>query len=159
MPEPVGPASLEALLVASFPQLLSLKMLQSPNMAVYIKEPDRNVYYDLQDVRNIPSHSCVKVYHRDAPRHGRPAATQPRVSQETGDRRQETGDRRQETRDKRQETGDRRQETGDRRQETRDKRQETGDRRQETGDKRQETRDKRQETGDRRRVVGCLSII
>uniref|UniRef100_A0A8C3AE99 Actin interacting protein 3-like C-terminal domain-containing protein n=1 Tax=Cyclopterus lumpus TaxID=8103 RepID=A0A8C3AE99_CYCLU len=77
--------ALEALLVTAFPHQLTMKMLQSPNMAIYIKDNNCNAYYDLEDIRNITSHSYVKVYHRDPGlefnRHARPANTKGRVSQ------------------------------------------------------------------------------
>ncbi|XP_019739411.1 sickle tail protein homolog isoform X3 [Hippocampus comes] len=57
--------TLRALFVAAFPQQLTMKKLQSPNMAIYIKDTRRNVYFDLEDIRNITSHSCLKVYHKD----------------------------------------------------------------------------------------------
>nr|XP_057923122.1 sickle tail protein isoform X2 [Doryrhamphus excisus] len=78
--------ALRALFVAAFPQQLTAKMLQSPNMAIYIKDTRRNVYFDLDDVRNITSHSCLKVYHKDPlhvfNRHARPATTEGRISKQ-----------------------------------------------------------------------------
>lgn len=43
--------TLRALFVAAFPQQLTMKKLQSPNMAIYIKDTRRNVYFDLEDIR------------------------------------------------------------------------------------------------------------
>lgn len=57
--------TVRALFVSAFPQQLTLKMLDSPNVVIYIKDQLRNVYYELTDVRNITSHSCLKVYHKD----------------------------------------------------------------------------------------------
>ncbi|XP_054624283.1 sickle tail protein-like [Dunckerocampus dactyliophorus] len=78
--------ALRALFVAAFPQQLTTKMLQSPSMAIYIKDTRRNVYFDLEDVRNITSHSCLKVYHKDPShvfnRHARPATTEGRISKQ-----------------------------------------------------------------------------
>ncbi|XP_049930722.1 sickle tail protein homolog isoform X1 [Epinephelus moara] len=78
--------ALRALFVTAFPHQLTMKMLQSPNMAIYIKDTSRNVYYDLDDIRNIPSHSCLKVYHKDLAhvfnRHARPVNTEGRISKE-----------------------------------------------------------------------------
>ncbi|KAF7649643.1 hypothetical protein LDENG_00138240 [Lucifuga dentata] len=54
-----------ALFVTAFPQQLTMMMLQSPNMAVCIKDTRCNIYYNLEDVRNITSHSCLKLYHKD----------------------------------------------------------------------------------------------
>ncbi|XP_076837833.1 sickle tail protein isoform X2 [Brachyhypopomus gauderio] len=57
--------TVRALFVSAFPQQLTLKMLESPSVAVYIKDHVRNVYYELTDIRNITAHSCLKVYHKD----------------------------------------------------------------------------------------------
>ncbi|XP_035526819.1 sickle tail protein homolog [Morone saxatilis] len=45
--------SLRALFVTAFPHQLTMKMLQSPSMAIYIKDNSRNVYYDLEDIRGL----------------------------------------------------------------------------------------------------------
>nr|XP_029136576.1 sickle tail protein homolog [Labrus bergylta] len=78
--------SLHALFVTAFPHQLTMKMLQSPNVAIYIKDSSRNFYYELDDIRNISSHSCLKVYHKDPAhifnRHARPAKTEGRISKE-----------------------------------------------------------------------------
>uniref|UniRef100_A0A3B4TGQ2 Actin interacting protein 3-like C-terminal domain-containing protein n=1 Tax=Seriola dumerili TaxID=41447 RepID=A0A3B4TGQ2_SERDU len=55
--------ALWALFVTAFPHQLTMKMLQSPNMAIYIKDTSRNVYYDLDDIRNITPH-CVHPPHQ-----------------------------------------------------------------------------------------------
>ncbi|XP_066512189.1 sickle tail protein-like isoform X1 [Hoplias malabaricus] len=57
--------TVRALFVSAFPQQLNLKMLESPSVAIYIKDHARNVYYELTDVRNITPHSCLKLYHKD----------------------------------------------------------------------------------------------
>ncbi|XP_077392062.1 uncharacterized protein LOC144030031 isoform X2 [Festucalex cinctus] len=78
--------TLRALFVTAFPQQLTMKKLQSPNMAIYIKDTRRNVYFDLEDIRNITSHSCLKVYHKDPShvfnRHTRPTNAEGRISKE-----------------------------------------------------------------------------
>ncbi|KAM6989132.1 LOW QUALITY PROTEIN: uncharacterized protein LKV04_008850 [Tautogolabrus adspersus] len=78
--------SLHTLFVTAFPHQLTMKMLQSPNVAIYIKDSSRNFYYELDDIRNISSHSCLKVYHKDPAhifnRHARPAKTEGRISKE-----------------------------------------------------------------------------
>lgn len=43
--------TLRDLFVTAFPHQFTMKMLQSPNMAIYIKDTSRNVYYDLEDTR------------------------------------------------------------------------------------------------------------
>ncbi|XP_070701082.1 sickle tail protein-like [Pempheris klunzingeri] len=81
--------TLRALFVTAFPHQFTMKMLQSPSMAIYIKDTSRNVYYDLEDIRNITSHSCLKVYHKDPAHvfnhHARPANREGRVSSITKD--------------------------------------------------------------------------
>uniref|UniRef100_A0A7N8XN97 KIAA1217 ortholog n=1 Tax=Mastacembelus armatus TaxID=205130 RepID=A0A7N8XN97_9TELE len=57
--------TIRALFVGAFPQQLTMKMLESPSVAVYVKDDMRNMYYELADVRNITDHSCLKVYHKD----------------------------------------------------------------------------------------------
>ncbi|XP_061925672.1 sickle tail protein homolog isoform X2 [Entelurus aequoreus] len=75
---------LHHLFLAAFPQQLTANMLTSPNMAVYIKDARRNLYFHLEDLRNITSRSCLKVYHKDPShvfnRHARPAAAEGRVA-------------------------------------------------------------------------------
>uniref|UniRef100_UPI0037E9348A sickle tail protein-like n=1 Tax=Semicossyphus pulcher TaxID=241346 RepID=UPI0037E9348A len=78
--------TLRALFVTAFPHQLTMKMLQSPNVAIYIKDTSRNFYYELEDIRNISSHSCLKVYHKDPAhvfnRNARPVITEGRISKE-----------------------------------------------------------------------------
>ncbi|XP_064188857.1 sickle tail protein homolog isoform X1 [Anguilla rostrata] len=66
MPNEITSAdTIRALFVSAFPQQLTMKMLESPSVAVYIKDDARNMYYELSDVRNIMDHSFLKVYHKD----------------------------------------------------------------------------------------------
>ncbi|KAM7176412.1 sickle tail protein homolog isoform 1-T1 [Macrochelys suwanniensis] len=57
--------TIRALFVSAFPQQLTMKMLESPSVAVYIKDESRNIYYELNDVRNIQDRSFLKVYNKD----------------------------------------------------------------------------------------------
>ncbi|XP_041670727.1 sickle tail protein homolog isoform X4 [Cheilinus undulatus] len=78
--------TVRALFVSAFPQLLTMKMLESPSVAVYVKDDMRNMYYELTDVRSITDHSCLKVYHKDPAQafsHGpRPANGDARIHSE-----------------------------------------------------------------------------
>ncbi|XP_039609887.1 sickle tail protein homolog isoform X4 [Polypterus senegalus] len=66
MPNEITSAdTVRALFVSAFPQQLTMKMMESPNVAVYIKDDLRNMYYELSDVRSITDQSCLKVYHKD----------------------------------------------------------------------------------------------
>ncbi|XP_051989627.1 sickle tail protein homolog isoform X2 [Xyrauchen texanus] len=66
MPKEVTSAdTIRALFVSAFPQLLTMKTMESPSVAIYVKDDMRNMYYELTDARNITPHSCLKVYHKD----------------------------------------------------------------------------------------------
>lgn len=43
--------TVQALFVSAFPQQLSMKMLESPSTAIYVKDDMRNMYYELSDFR------------------------------------------------------------------------------------------------------------
>ncbi|XP_012821103.1 sickle tail protein homolog isoform X14 [Xenopus tropicalis] len=57
--------TIRALFVSAFPQQLTMKILESPSTAIYIKDEGRNVYYELSDVRNIQDRCFLKVYNKD----------------------------------------------------------------------------------------------
>ncbi|XP_040208452.1 sickle tail protein homolog isoform X3 [Rana temporaria] len=63
--EITGVDTIRALFVSAFPQQLTMKVLESPSTAIYIKDDGRNIYYELSDVRNIQDRSFLKVYHKD----------------------------------------------------------------------------------------------
>ncbi|XP_035386954.1 sickle tail protein homolog isoform X11 [Electrophorus electricus] len=63
--EITGVDTVRALFVSAFPLQLSMKMLESPSTAIYVKDDMRNMYYELSDVRGIVDQSCLKVYHKD----------------------------------------------------------------------------------------------
>lgn len=53
--------TVQALFVSAFPQQLSMKMLESPSTAIYVKDDMRNMYYELSDVRYVLC--CHLLYH------------------------------------------------------------------------------------------------
>jgi len=60
MPNDVTSAdNLRALFVSAFPQHLTMKTLESPSVAIYIKDDMRNMYYELTDVRWVSCTKCV----------------------------------------------------------------------------------------------------
>ncbi|CAJ1076135.1 SRC kinase signaling inhibitor 1 isoform X7 [Xyrichtys novacula] len=48
-----------------FPQKLTAGMLKSPNTAILIKDEARNVFYELEDVRDIQDRSIIKIYRKE----------------------------------------------------------------------------------------------
>ncbi|XP_039595211.1 SRC kinase signaling inhibitor 1 isoform X1 [Polypterus senegalus] len=57
--------TLYALIVHMFPQKLTMGMLKSPNTAILIKDETRNVFYELEDVRDIQDRSIIKIYRKE----------------------------------------------------------------------------------------------
>uniref|UniRef100_A0A8C9T9M5 SRC kinase signaling inhibitor 1 n=1 Tax=Scleropages formosus TaxID=113540 RepID=A0A8C9T9M5_SCLFO len=57
--------TLHALITHMFPQKLTLGMLKSPNTAILIKDEARNVFYELEDVRDIQDRSVIKIYRKE----------------------------------------------------------------------------------------------
>ncbi|XP_072417410.1 SRC kinase signaling inhibitor 1 isoform X6 [Chiloscyllium punctatum] len=57
--------TLHALIVHMFPQKLTMGMLKSPNTAILIKDETRNVFYELEDVRDIQERSIIKIFRKD----------------------------------------------------------------------------------------------
>uniref|UniRef100_A0A673JR73 Actin interacting protein 3-like C-terminal domain-containing protein n=1 Tax=Sinocyclocheilus rhinocerous TaxID=307959 RepID=A0A673JR73_9TELE len=51
--EVTGADTIKALFVSVFPQHLTMKTLESPSVAIYIKDDMRNMYYELTDVRCV----------------------------------------------------------------------------------------------------------
>uniref|UniRef100_A0A8C5F556 SRC kinase signaling inhibitor 1a n=1 Tax=Gadus morhua TaxID=8049 RepID=A0A8C5F556_GADMO len=57
--------TLHALIVHMFPQKLTAGMLKSPNTAILIKDEARNVFYELEDIRDIQDRSVIKIYRKE----------------------------------------------------------------------------------------------
>ncbi|XP_039679964.1 SRC kinase signaling inhibitor 1 isoform X2 [Perca fluviatilis] len=57
--------TLHALIVHMFPQKLTAGMLKSANTAILIKDEARNVFYELEDVRDIQDRSIIKIYRKE----------------------------------------------------------------------------------------------
>ncbi|XP_075767856.1 SRC kinase signaling inhibitor 1 isoform X3 [Pelodiscus sinensis] len=57
--------TLHALIVHMFPQKLTMGMLKSSNTAILIKDESRNVFYELEDVRDIQDRSIIKIYRKE----------------------------------------------------------------------------------------------
>ncbi|GCB63334.1 hypothetical protein scyTo_0004397 [Scyliorhinus torazame] len=57
--------TLYALIAHMFPQKLTIGMLKSSNTAILIKDETRNVFYELEDVRDIQDRSIIKIFRKD----------------------------------------------------------------------------------------------
>ncbi|XP_028826716.1 SRC kinase signaling inhibitor 1 isoform X3 [Denticeps clupeoides] len=58
--------TLHALIVHMFPQKLTMNALRSPSTAILIKDEARNVFYELEDPRDIQDRCIIKIYCREA---------------------------------------------------------------------------------------------
>uniref|UniRef100_A0A3Q1JGQ5 Actin interacting protein 3-like C-terminal domain-containing protein n=1 Tax=Anabas testudineus TaxID=64144 RepID=A0A3Q1JGQ5_ANATE len=54
--------TLRALIVHMFPQRLTMAMLRSPSTALLIKDETRNVFYELEDPRDVQDRCVIKIY-------------------------------------------------------------------------------------------------
>ncbi|XP_067345023.1 SRC kinase signaling inhibitor 1 isoform X3 [Channa argus] len=54
--------TLRALIVHMFPQRLTMAMLRSPSTALLIKDETRNVFYELEDPRDVQDRCIIKIY-------------------------------------------------------------------------------------------------
>ncbi|KAK1795413.1 hypothetical protein P4O66_010586 [Electrophorus voltai] len=70
--EITGVDTVRALFVSAFPLQLSMKMLESPSTAIYVKDDMRNMYYELSDVR-IGGDAPLSRYHSPLSRVDLPA--------------------------------------------------------------------------------------
>uniref|UniRef100_A0A3B3RND6 SRC kinase signaling inhibitor 1 n=1 Tax=Paramormyrops kingsleyae TaxID=1676925 RepID=A0A3B3RND6_9TELE len=57
--------TLHALIAHMFPQKLTMGMLKSSNTAILIKDEARNIFYELEDVRDIQDRSIIKIYRKE----------------------------------------------------------------------------------------------
>ncbi|KAL4660526.1 SRC kinase signaling inhibitor 1-like, partial [Arapaima gigas] len=57
--------TLHALIAHMFSQKLTVGMLKSPGTAILIKDDARNVFYELEDVRDIQDRSVIKIYRKE----------------------------------------------------------------------------------------------
>ncbi|XP_067101195.1 SRC kinase signaling inhibitor 1 [Osmerus mordax] len=54
--------TLRALIVHMFPQRLTMAMLRCPSTALLIKDETRNVFYELEDPRDVQDRCVIKIY-------------------------------------------------------------------------------------------------
>ncbi|KAJ7987709.1 hypothetical protein DPEC_G00329310 [Dallia pectoralis] len=54
--------TLRALIVHMFPQRLNMAMLRCPSTALLIKDEARNVFYELEDPRDVQDRCVIKIY-------------------------------------------------------------------------------------------------
>ncbi|RXN02620.1 SRC kinase signaling inhibitor 1-like protein [Labeo rohita] len=59
--------TLHALIVHMFPQKLTMGALRSPGTALLMKDEARNIFYELEDPRDIHDRCLIKIYCREAP--------------------------------------------------------------------------------------------
>uniref|UniRef100_A0A6Q2WVH9 Actin interacting protein 3-like C-terminal domain-containing protein n=1 Tax=Esox lucius TaxID=8010 RepID=A0A6Q2WVH9_ESOLU len=57
--------TLRALIVHMFPQRLNMAMLRCPSTALLIKDEARNVFYELEDPRDVQDRCVIKIYCRE----------------------------------------------------------------------------------------------
>lgn len=57
--------TVKALFVRSFPKQLTMEYLDSPHIRIYIHDPAKDMFYELEDLRDIRDRSVVRIYEQD----------------------------------------------------------------------------------------------
>ncbi|XP_022658345.1 coiled-coil domain-containing protein AGAP005037-like isoform X5 [Varroa destructor] len=63
--------TVKALFVRSFPRQLSMEYLDSAIIRIYIHDPGRDMFYELEDLRDVRDRSVLRIYEHD-PQSGAP---------------------------------------------------------------------------------------
>ncbi|CAF1682857.1 unnamed protein product [Adineta ricciae] len=53
--------TLKALFVRAFPQHLTMKQMDTDDVRIYIREPDKDIFYQLEDMSDVKDRSVLKV--------------------------------------------------------------------------------------------------
>ncbi|XP_054711161.1 coiled-coil domain-containing protein AGAP005037-like [Uloborus diversus] len=57
--------TVKALFVRSFPKQLTMEYLDSPNIRIYIHDPTKDMFYELEDLRDIRDRSVLRIYEQE----------------------------------------------------------------------------------------------
>ncbi|XP_076361917.1 coiled-coil domain-containing protein AGAP005037-like isoform X4 [Tachypleus tridentatus] len=57
--------TVKALFVRSFPKQLTMEYLDSPHLHIYIHDPSKDMFYELEDLRDIRDRSVLRIYEQD----------------------------------------------------------------------------------------------
>ncbi|XP_067130546.1 coiled-coil domain-containing protein AGAP005037-like isoform X4 [Centruroides vittatus] len=57
--------TIKALFVRSFPKQLTMEYLDSPHIRIYIHDPSKDMFYELEDLRDVRDRSVLRIYERD----------------------------------------------------------------------------------------------
>ncbi|GIY10729.1 coiled-coil domain-containing protein AGAP005037 [Caerostris extrusa] len=57
--------TVKALFVRSFPKQLTMEYLDSPHIRVYIHDPAKDMFYELEDLRDIRDRSVLRIYEQE----------------------------------------------------------------------------------------------
>ncbi|XP_065289117.2 coiled-coil domain-containing protein AGAP005037-like isoform X6 [Dermacentor albipictus] len=57
--------TVKALFVRSFPKQLTMEYLDSPHIRIYIHDPSKDMFYELEDLRDIRDRSVIRIYEQD----------------------------------------------------------------------------------------------
>ncbi|CAF3922726.1 unnamed protein product, partial [Adineta steineri] len=55
--------TLKALFVRAFPQHLTMKHMDTDDVRIYIREPDKDIFYQLEDMSDVKDRAVLKVVH------------------------------------------------------------------------------------------------
>lgn len=58
--------TVRALFVRSFPRQLTMDYLESRNVRIYIHDPSKNMFYELEDLKDVRDRSVLRIYEQDS---------------------------------------------------------------------------------------------
>ncbi|KFM81444.1 Coiled-coil domain-containing protein, partial [Stegodyphus mimosarum] len=58
--------TVKALFVRSFPKQLTMEYLDSPHIRIYIHDPAKDMFYELEDLRDIRDRSVLRIYEQES---------------------------------------------------------------------------------------------
>jgi len=65
--EITSPDTVKALFVRSFPKQLTMDYLDSRNIRIYIHDQAKDMFYELEDLRDVKDRSVLRIYEQDGP--------------------------------------------------------------------------------------------
>lgn len=57
--------TVRALFVRSFPRVLTMNYLGSSNVRIYVHDPNKDTFYELEDLREVRDRSVLRIYEQD----------------------------------------------------------------------------------------------
>lgn len=57
--------TVKALFVRSFPRQLTMQYLDSKQVRIYAHDPNKDMFYELEDLRDVRDRTVLRIYEQD----------------------------------------------------------------------------------------------